>query len=147
MFSDERKTLEHINKKWVKVLTVITYVISVSLVALILGLYYKLAWNPKYNNENYNYVRKQQHESSEEIQEPLSLGTIKIRNLNEFDNKFSLDEFKSKLMDFIIDDLKERNFSIESVNEDKMKKHESIELKSSSTHKILFSLILKTKDN
>ncbi len=50
MYSQEnRKTLENVNKKWVRVLTVITYVISVSVVALVLGLYYKLAWNPKYD--------------------------------------------------------------------------------------------------
>lgn len=52
MYSAEtRKQMEHVNKKWVRVLAVITYVISVSVVALVLGLYYKLAWRPKYEQD------------------------------------------------------------------------------------------------
>lgn len=55
MYSPENQTaMDHVNKKWVKVITVITYIISVSLVALILGLYYKLAWHPKYEVDKYN---------------------------------------------------------------------------------------------
>lgn len=72
MFSDERKTLEHINKKWVKVITVITYIISVSLVALVLGLYYKLAWNPKYDFE---IIQKK---TDSHVTNDISLGTIEI---------------------------------------------------------------------
>ena len=53
--NDNRRAVDHVNKKWVKILTVITYIISVSLVGVVLGLYYKLAWRPKYeapgNNE------------------------------------------------------------------------------------------------
>lgn len=73
MFFDERKTLEQINKKWVKVLTVITYVILVSLVALILGLYYKLAWNPKYDFENFK-------NNDFEI---VHLGSVEIKHAKE----------------------------------------------------------------
>ncbi len=47
--NDNSRAVNHVHKKWVKVLTVITYVISVSLVGLVLGLYYKLAWSPKYD--------------------------------------------------------------------------------------------------
>ena len=49
---DKRTTIEHVNKKWVRVLTVITYILLVSVVALVLGIYYKLAWNPKYETES-----------------------------------------------------------------------------------------------
>jgi Tfp pilus assembly protein PilO len=53
MYTQEnRKTLDHVNKKWVKVLTVITYVISVSIVALVLGLYYNFGWKPKYDSDS-----------------------------------------------------------------------------------------------
>lgn len=51
---DKRTTIEHVNKKWVRVLTVITYILLVSVVALVLGVYYKLAWNPKYETESDN---------------------------------------------------------------------------------------------
>jgi hypothetical protein len=56
--NDNRRTVDHVNKKWVKVLTVITYVISVSLVGGILGLYYKLVWHPNYliSNQNATHV-------------------------------------------------------------------------------------------
>lgn len=36
------------NKKWVRILTVIMYIISVSLTAIILGLYYRFWWRPDY---------------------------------------------------------------------------------------------------
>lgn len=81
MFSEERKTLEHINKKWVKVITVITYIISVSLVALILGLYYKLAWNPKYDFENKSLTKA----DSNHLIDDISLGTIEIDISNGLD--------------------------------------------------------------
>lgn len=74
MFSDEQKTIEHINKKWVKVITVITYIISVSMVALILGLYYNLAWNPKYDFENTSLKKVETNQLTNDI----SLGTIEI---------------------------------------------------------------------
>jgi hypothetical protein len=47
--NDNIRTVNHVHKKWVKILTVITYIISVSLVGLVIGLYYKLAWAPKYD--------------------------------------------------------------------------------------------------
>lgn len=48
--NDNRRSVDHVHKKWVKILTVITYIISVSLVGVVLGLYYKLMWNPKYES-------------------------------------------------------------------------------------------------
>ena len=75
MFFDERKTSEQINKKWVKVLTVITYVILVSLVALILGLYYKLAWNPRYDFESFK-------NNDLDI---VHLGSVEIKHIKESD--------------------------------------------------------------
>ena len=51
---DKRTTIDHVNKKWVRVLTVITYILLVSVVALVLGVYYKLAWNPKYEMDTDN---------------------------------------------------------------------------------------------
>ena len=55
---DNRKTLENVNKKWVRVLAVITYVIFISLVAIVLGAYYKLAWDPKYDTVDLKIVAK-----------------------------------------------------------------------------------------
>lgn len=82
MFSEERKTLEHINKKWVKVITVITYIISVSMVALVLGLYYKLAWNPKYEFES--SLKK----TDDHFTKDISLGAIEIDISNGIDKVF-----------------------------------------------------------
>lgn len=53
MFINEnRKAIDHINKKWVRVLTVITYIIAISLIALVLGLYYRLVWHPNYESDS-----------------------------------------------------------------------------------------------
>lgn len=35
------------NKKWVRLATVLAYVLSVSLAAIVLAIYYSLMWNPK----------------------------------------------------------------------------------------------------
>lgn len=71
--AENRATIDHVNKKWVKVITVITYVISVSVVALILGLYYKLAWHPKYEIDNFNA------KSDGSLGDELKLGTLIVR--------------------------------------------------------------------
>jgi len=85
MYSMEnRKALEHVNKKWVKVITVITYVISVSLVGLILGLYYKLAWNPSYETDNRSNLIDI---SNSNAVNQISLGTLNIKSLKSEDHK------------------------------------------------------------
>ena len=71
--NDKRLAVEHINKKWVKVLTVITYVISISLIALVLGLYYRLVWHPDYGT----YAKPHEARS-------VSLGSINVVRLNGF---------------------------------------------------------------
>ena len=93
MYSQEnRKTLDNVNKKWVRVLTVITYIISVSVVALVLGLYYKLAWNPKYDSDN------KIHRNDLNKINVMSLGHINILNLKDDNNLnqqvYFLDFFK-----------------------------------------------------
>ena len=81
MYSQEnRKTLENVNKKWVRVFTVIIYVISVSVVALVLGLYYKLAWNPKYESDN-KLNRNDLNKFN-----VVSLGSLNILNLKNTNN-------------------------------------------------------------
>lgn len=35
------------NKKWVRLATVLAYVLSVSLAAIVLAIYYSVMWNPK----------------------------------------------------------------------------------------------------
>jgi hypothetical protein len=47
---EKTKIDQQINKKWVRILTVLLYVISVSLVAVILGLYYRFYWKADYSN-------------------------------------------------------------------------------------------------
>ena len=47
---EKTKIDQQINKKWVRILTVLLYVISVSLVAVILGLYYRFWWKADYSN-------------------------------------------------------------------------------------------------
>jgi hypothetical protein len=49
-----KKFNDNVNKKWVRVLTVIGYVISVSLVAIFLGLYYRFWWTADYNLNEFN---------------------------------------------------------------------------------------------
>uniref|UniRef100_A0A3P8UEH3 InaF motif containing 2 n=1 Tax=Cynoglossus semilaevis TaxID=244447 RepID=A0A3P8UEH3_CYNSE len=40
------------NKKWVRLATVFAYVLSVSLAAIILAIYYSLIWKPTSTSEN-----------------------------------------------------------------------------------------------
>ena len=39
------------NKKWVRLATVLAYVLSVSLAAIVLAIYYSLIWNPELRNQ------------------------------------------------------------------------------------------------
>jgi hypothetical protein len=105
MYSAEnRKTLDHVNKKWVRVLTVITYVISVSVVALILGLYYKLAWNPNYDTDNQSSYNIQRHVDLSEFNViPLGKVDVIANDSSKFDQQKSLDGLKSKIMNVLID--------------------------------------------
>ncbi|RNA02357.1 transmembrane INAFM2 [Brachionus plicatilis] len=135
MFSEERKTLEHINKKWVKVITVITYIISVSLVALILGLYYKLAWNPKYDFENKSLTKA----DSNHLIDDISLGTIEIDISNGLDKKFNLDILRKRVYLAIEKELTKN----EPNNQTDSNKFDQIELKSKSKTNFLFSIIIK----
>jgi hypothetical protein len=53
MTDTKKKFKENFNdKKWVRLLTVIMYVICVSLIAIILGLYYRFWWHPDYSSTN-----------------------------------------------------------------------------------------------
>ena len=79
MYTLEKRGIDQINKKWVRVITVITYVISVSVVALILGLYYKLAWNPKYD-----------HDKSRIDVNAISLGSFNLQRENTSNFKVNL---------------------------------------------------------
>ena len=47
------------NKKWVRVATVLAYVLSVSLVAIILVVYYSFIWDSKEENTGMDGVEKQ----------------------------------------------------------------------------------------
>ena len=40
------------NKKWVRLATVLAYVVSVSLAAIVLAIYYSLMWKPHLNESN-----------------------------------------------------------------------------------------------
>lgn len=75
--NDKRKAVEQVNKKWVRVLTVLIYVISVSLVALVLGLYYRLIWKP-----NYDVVNNNDSLDNLGLNKSISLGTIYIKDSN-----------------------------------------------------------------
>lgn len=46
--SDKNKTkmTSKTNKKWVRLATVVTYVLAVSLAAIVLAIYYSLVWDP-----------------------------------------------------------------------------------------------------
>ncbi|KAL8602677.1 putative transmembrane protein inafm2 [Nucella lapillus] len=52
-FSSEKsktKMAAKTNKKWVRLATVLAYVLSVSLAAIVLATYYSLIWEPELNN-------------------------------------------------------------------------------------------------
>jgi hypothetical protein len=51
---EKEKLHQQINKKWVRMLTVVIYIISVSLVAVILGLYYRFWWQADYSSTDPN---------------------------------------------------------------------------------------------
>ena len=40
------------NKKWLRLATVLAYVLSVSLAAIVLAIYYSLMWNPNTRNSS-----------------------------------------------------------------------------------------------
>ena len=44
-----KKMAAKTNKKWVRLATVLAYVLSVSLAAIVLAIYYSLMWNPNLN--------------------------------------------------------------------------------------------------
>lgn len=50
--SDKTKTkmAAKTNKKWVRLATVLAYVLAVSLAAIVLATYYSLIWEPELNN-------------------------------------------------------------------------------------------------
>ena len=52
--SDKNKTkmAAKTNKKWVRLATVLAYVLSVSLAAIVLAIYYSLIWKPVLKNAN-----------------------------------------------------------------------------------------------
>jgi hypothetical protein len=78
--NDKRKAVEQVNKKWVRVLTVLIYVISVSLVALVLGLYYRLIWRP-----NYDFNSNDSIGDVINLNKTISLGTIYIKDSSVID--------------------------------------------------------------
>ncbi len=80
--ADNRKTLEKVNKKWVRVLTVITYVIAISMIALILGLYYRLVWHPNYNSEE-NQEFKKNIDQGPGLNQTIYLGHVKVVGATE----------------------------------------------------------------
>jgi len=43
---NKTKVAAKTNKKWVRLATVLAYVLSVSLAAIVLAIYYSLMWNP-----------------------------------------------------------------------------------------------------
>ena len=44
---NRKKMAAKTNKKWVRLATVLAYVLSVSLAAIVLAIYYSLMWQPK----------------------------------------------------------------------------------------------------
>lgn len=47
-----KKMAAKTNKKWVRLATVLAYVLSVSLAAIVLAIYYSLMWNPALNAQS-----------------------------------------------------------------------------------------------
>ena len=75
MFDKQKELVSETgNKKWLRLLTVVIYVISVSVVALILGLYYRLVWRPIYDTDTLHHdVTPSQTDMN------ISLGTINLQ--------------------------------------------------------------------
>ena len=82
--NDKRIAMDHINKKWVRVLTVITYIISISLIALVLGLYYRLVWHPKYETDEVPHAIEIPHYEGPNLNQTISMGKIKVIQTNNF---------------------------------------------------------------
>ena len=61
--SDKNKTkmAAKTNKKWVRLATVLAYVLSVSLAAIVLAIYYSLLWDPQLKNVNPSTVKPSDH--------------------------------------------------------------------------------------
>ena len=80
---DRRKINDKVNKKWVRVLTVLVYVVSISIVALVLGLYYKFVWSPKYETSDGDHrshpPKNAGAQSDSDLEVPL--GVVNVVNL------------------------------------------------------------------
>ena len=74
--NDKRRVVEQVNKTWVKVIAVIAYVISVSLVALVLGFYYWVFWEPKYDADNVTTSKTM--DLNDYYSRSIQLGTINV---------------------------------------------------------------------
>lgn len=46
---EKKPKLQNTNKKWVRLATVFVYVVSVSLAAIVLAIYYSMIWKPRIN--------------------------------------------------------------------------------------------------
>ncbi|TGZ67686.1 hypothetical protein CRM22_004646 [Opisthorchis felineus] len=53
-----RPKLQKTSKKWVRLATVLVYVVSVSLAAIILAIYYSMIWKPRINGATVSTVPK-----------------------------------------------------------------------------------------
>ena len=81
--ADKRKTMEHVNKRWVRVLTVITYIIAISLIALVLGLYYRLVWHPNYDDSDNNNADGTGLSIGPALNQTIYIGHIKVIGMKD----------------------------------------------------------------
>ena len=82
--NQKRQATDQANKKWVRVLTVIAYIIAISLIALVLGLYYRLFWHPTYaNDDSIPHDNSDSHYIGHSLNQTVSIGQINIQGINE----------------------------------------------------------------
>ncbi|VDP27752.1 unnamed protein product [Schistosoma margrebowiei] len=54
---DGKPKLQKTNKKWVRLATVFVYVVSVSLAAIVLAIYYSMIWKPRINVDRQSLIQ------------------------------------------------------------------------------------------
>jgi hypothetical protein len=75
--NEKRKTIDqmvNLNTKWVRVITVITYIISISLIGVVLGLYYMYGWSPSYED----HKKPDLHSLEMKLNRTIPIGKINV---------------------------------------------------------------------
>ncbi|VDQ09409.1 unnamed protein product, partial [Trichobilharzia regenti] len=88
---DGKPKLQKTNKKWVRLATVFVYVVSVSLAAIVLAIYYSMIWKPRINGSLPSYTH--QLFETKNNRKPTSKQKLKPNNMK---NPTEIDRYRGR---------------------------------------------------